>query len=102
MHPSLQTRHRLVVIAYERYSAADMEWRAGLREASQIVPDVVGRSYWKIGNPGSPMRRLFDQRARALETLAVARLKLRVAKERLEVSSVDSGRPRPETPSLTH
>lgn len=102
MHPSLQSRHRLVVIAYERYSAADMEWRAGLREASRIIPDVVGRSYWKIGNPGSPMRRLFEQRERALETLAVARLKLHVARERLEVSGVKSGTQRSETHSLPH
>jgi len=83
MHSDLKTHRRVFVFASQTYTLADTAWRKGLREAALLVPDVEGHGYWKIGNPGSRMRRLYDQRDQALQRMTVARLKLQVAKARL-------------------
>jgi len=97
MHPDLKTPRRVVIFASQTYESADTAWRRGLREASLLVPDVEGHGYWKIGNPGSRMRRLYDQRDQALQRMTAARLKLQVAKARL---FEQQKRPRPTGATL--
>lgn len=84
MQIELRTRHRVLALASQRYVQADLAWRAALSAAAQIVPEVSGHGYWMIGEPGSRIRRLYDQRQRALERLDAARSKWTVAKHRLE------------------
>lgn len=83
MHPYLNTRRRVLFRAARSYDTADTAWKAGLREASALVPETIGRSRWMIGNPGSRIRRLYDDREKALQRLAVAHLKLKIAQDRL-------------------
>lgn len=83
MHPDLKTRRRVFVHASQSYVCADAAWHRGLHEATAFVPDAVNRSIWKIGNPGSRIRKLYEERDHALQRLVVARLKFQVAKARL-------------------
>lgn len=90
MHPHLQTRRRVVIRAAATYGEADRAWRLALQEARELVPDVVGRGYWRIGAPESRLRRLYEARSHALDRLIVSRIKLETARARLE----DRQRPR--------
>lgn len=83
MQSDLSVRRRLYVLSYKRYLAADKDWTAALNAASEIVPNVVGRGYWRLGTSKSRLRRLYLERDRSLQRLMVARLKLNVAKARL-------------------
>lgn len=85
MHPDLKTRRRVLVLASQSYARADAAWMAGLNEAAKLIPGVMGHGYWAIGNPGSRIRRLYEQREHALERLAVTRLKLQIAKDRIRM-----------------
>lgn len=94
MHPYLRKRRTMLVRASTIYHQADTEWRAGLRAAEALVPGIRGRGYWSIGNPGSRIRRLYDRRERALQRLAVAMLKMKVARERLRRRKAEETRVR--------
>jgi hypothetical protein len=83
MHPYLKSRRRLLVVASRTYMEAEDAWRSGLREASVFLADAAGRRHCMIGNPGSRIRRLYDERERAVERLTYAQMKLHVARERL-------------------
>lgn len=85
MHPYLVSRRRLLVMASRTYREADDAWRAGLRQAAQFVPEAAERPHHTIGNPGSRIRRLYEDRERALDRLANARQKMAVARRRLEM-----------------
>ncbi len=84
MHADLQTRRRLLLVAYQRYLESEAEFNSALRDMRSWFPS--GRRPYRatIGNPGSPIRQLYDQRDRALLRLAVAREKFETAKRRLE------------------
>ena len=82
MNSDLLTRRRALLVTYRRYLAADRAWTLALREMKTWFPAASRPGPSAIGNPGSPIRRLFEQRERALLQLETARLKLEVAKRR--------------------
>lgn len=83
MHPDLHKRMSFLALAGARYDQADAEWRAAVRAAAKLVPDAHRRNVRSIGNPGSQIRILYEQRDRTLQQLTVARLKLETARGRL-------------------
>ena len=83
MHASLAIRKKHYVASYTRYLTADRAWIQALSAASELVPDVVGHGYWRLGAPRSRLRQLYLERDRALQRMMVARLKLDTAKRRL-------------------
>ncbi len=87
MHPDLYKRRSFLVLARARYEEADADWRRALREAAQLVPVARRRNCWSIGNPGSQVRKLYDRRDRSIQMLAVARIKLGIARERLNTGT---------------
>lgn len=78
----LAARRRALLIYCQRYSAADRAWRVAQSEA--LAWFLAGRrqSGNPIGNPGSPLRSLFECREKALARLTVAHMKLRSARDR--------------------
>jgi len=93
------TRYRIVGVRYarisqvaptfagqcqQRYVVADCAWQQGLRDAGEFIPDAVGHNVWKIGNPGSRIRKLYEARDHALQRLVAAQLKIQVAKKRIQ------------------
>ncbi|WP_197917261.1 hypothetical protein [Thiosulfatihalobacter marinus] len=83
MHPDLKARRRMVMHTSRAYVAADLSLRRALEDARTLVPDVIDHSIWRIGHPGSRIRRLYDERHRALERMQVACLKFDLARRRL-------------------
>lgn len=83
MHADLATRRRVLLVIYKRYIAAEHAWSVAQQETKIWFPQTH-HSPAIIGDPGSPIRHLYDQRARAILQLEVARQKLQVARQRLE------------------
>jgi hypothetical protein len=83
MHTDLATRRRVLLIMYQRYLVADRTWTLAQREMKTWFPAESQPSPSTIGSPDSPMRRLFEQRRRALLQLEAARVKLHTGKQRL-------------------
>ncbi|MCP4818958.1 MAG: hypothetical protein GY883_07205 [Shimia sp.] len=83
MHPDLKNRHRLFLQASQSYLKADLAWRHSLRRARALMPGEMSRKISSYGAPGSSVRRLYEDRDKALERLQVARLKYAVARARL-------------------
>ena len=79
----LKTRRRAIAMAYRRYVVADTAWNRSTQKAMSWFPDERQAHVAVIGNPGSNVRRLYQQRERAMLQLETARLKLEVAKFRL-------------------
>lgn len=83
MHADLATRRRVLALTYHRYIDADRSFELALHEVRAWCPDQMQPSITIIGNPGSDIRRLYEQRERAVAQLTVSRLKLEVARQRL-------------------
>ena len=83
MHADLLTRRRVLLLTYQRYLEADRAWKAALRDVNTWFPPTRRPGPAMIGNPGSRVRRLYEQRERALLQLDTARLKLETARKRL-------------------
>lgn len=83
MHAELATRRRVLLVIYQRYATAEHAWSVAQQETKAWFPQAH-HSPAIIGDPGSAIRRLYDQRLRAILQLEVARLKLQVARQRLE------------------
>ncbi|XDA97690.1 hypothetical protein AB1M95_16485 [Sulfitobacter sp. LCG007] len=83
MHTDLQTRRRVLVTSYRRYLDADRAWSAAQADLKSWFPDLSLAHLASIGEPGSPVRRLYDERNRAQQRFETARLKLAAAKSRL-------------------
>ncbi|MHA3977115.1 hypothetical protein ACW9UR_05460 [Halovulum sp. GXIMD14794] len=83
MHTDLEARRRVLVLIYERYTEADRAWTIALQEMRGWFPRSSQPYRSAIGNPGSPIRRLYEQRARALQQLEVARMEYESMKRRL-------------------
>lgn len=83
MQAELEVRRRLLVVTYRRYLEADRAWNLAVEETRTWFPvtDRPGRSV--IGDPGSPVRRAYERRERAVVQIHAARRKLEEAKERL-------------------
>jgi hypothetical protein len=90
MHADLAARRRVLLLIYQRYNAAEQAWSVAQRETKTWFPQRH-HSPAIIGDPGSPIRQLYDQRDRAIQQLEVARLKLLVARQRLERRREDRG-----------
>jgi hypothetical protein len=86
MKAELAKRRRVLIDFYTEYLVADRAWTEALDAASELVPDVVGHGYWRLGEPRSRLRRLYLERDNALRRMMVARMKLKVAKQRLEMA----------------
>lgn len=84
MHSDLATRRRVLLLTYHRYIAAEQAWVDAQRELKTWFPPTAQPRLSRIGNPGSVIRRLYDQRERAILQLQVARAKLEVARQRME------------------
>ena len=82
MKSEFENRRRALLIFYRRYLAADRAWRLAQAEAVSWFPVQFRPAVPPIGNPGSKLRRLHDQRDRALAKLTVAHLKLGNARKR--------------------
>ena len=80
-----EVRRRLLRVTYQRYLIADRAWVSAVREMRTWFPKESRPGRCTIGNPGSPIRRLYQQREWAMQQLEVARAKLREA--RLRVAS---------------
>ena len=83
MDADLATNRRVLLVTYHRYLDADRAWSLALREIKTWFPTARQLSPSTIGNPGSPIRRLYEQRERALVQMEAARLKLEVARQRV-------------------
>lgn len=83
MHADLAMRHRVLLLIFHRYNAAEQAWSVAQQETKAWFPTRHNKSAL-IGDPGSRIRHLYDQRERAILQLEVARLKLQVARQRLE------------------
>jgi hypothetical protein len=83
MNARLATRRKLYIACYSRYLDADRAWSDALRAASELVSDVVGHGYWRLGAPRSRLRRLYVERDRALQRMMAAHLELESEKHRL-------------------
>lgn len=90
MHADLATRRRVLLLIYQRYTAAEQAWSVAQQETRAWFP-MSHHSSAIIGDPGSSMRQLYERRARAILQLEVARLKLKVARQRLERRSEGRG-----------
>lgn len=83
MHADLAVRRRVLLVTYQRYMKADRAWDAELREVKTWFPSSSQPGFLIIGNPGSKIRKIYEERQRALMQLEAARLKLETAKQRL-------------------
>jgi hypothetical protein len=85
MHRDIETNRRVLLLAYRRFLEVDRAWDMALRELNSWFPSAKQVGVSTLGNPGSPIRRLHDQRDRALRQLEAAYQKLEVAKKRMAV-----------------
>ncbi len=83
MHTDLATRRRVLVVMYQRYLEADQSWNLALRDMRTWFPAESQPNPSRMGNPGSPIRRLYEQRKRAVFQLEAAHIKLDAARQRL-------------------
>jgi len=93
MHPDLAKRRRVLLVTYHRYLAVDLAWNIAQTELRNWFPSDNPPTLLAIGNPGSSIRRLYEQRDRARHQLEVAHLKLEVAKRRLALRRQNAQRP---------
>lgn len=87
MHSSLSVQKKVYIASYTRYLMADRAWISALNAASELVPNVVGHGYWRLGSPRSRLRKLYLERDRALRRMMLARAKLETAKDRASAGS---------------
>ena len=83
MHEELAAYHRLLTAAYRRYIDADLRLRMARQEMRGFFPATRMPHRGTIGAPGSPLRRLHDERDRALLRLQSSFDKYHAAKERV-------------------
>jgi hypothetical protein len=83
MHKDLETRRLVLLTTYRRYLEADRAWTVALAEVRAWFPAQARPYRTAIGDPGSPVRQLWERRERALLHLEIARGKLEEARRRL-------------------
>ncbi|MGR3322591.1 MAG: hypothetical protein ACU0DK_11715 [Pseudooceanicola sp.] len=84
MDSELHLRRRTLALMYRRYIEAERDWTLTQREIRLWFPPHTQSFACSIGNLGSPVRRAYERRERAIHQLHVAKLKLEVAKSRFE------------------
>jgi hypothetical protein len=82
MQSDLELRRRVLVKFYRRYVAADRDWLVGAQAAAMWLRDAPPGKLALIGDPGSPVRRLYERREDARQRLLAAREKLETARRR--------------------
>lgn len=82
MRKELEVRRRALLRAYKRYLEVERIWADAVKDARSWYPAQSRPRTSFVGNPGSPIRRLHEQRQKALHQLQVSRLKLAIAKQR--------------------
>lgn len=82
MHPDIRPRQRLLVRCWVRFVAADSAFRQAEQDAMGWFPRPQQKHIMHIGDPGSPVRRLYERRERAMLRLATARMKLETARQK--------------------
>jgi hypothetical protein len=90
MHEHLDVQRRVLIMAYRRYLAADQALQTARIGALRWFPEAPQRGTTLIGDPGSSIRRLNDQRDRALARLTLARQELEAAHRRMRLLRVRS------------
>lgn len=85
MDTELVTIRRALLIAFQRYLEADRAWDVALRDLQAWFPQTSRTGTFEIGDPGSPVRRSYARRQRALVRLHTIRLKLQIARQRMAV-----------------
>ena len=87
----LETHHRFVAVAYRRYLDADQMLVLALNDLREVFPANRMPYRGTIGAPGSRIRRLYEDRDRALCRLQASFEEFKAAKARMAARS----RPRP-------
>ena len=87
MDERLATRRRVLVLTYQRYLAVDRAWSEARNEARRWCPGLLSDRVLAIGAPRSRMRRLAEERDRALMQLEAARVKFFSARQELQSSA---------------
>lgn len=82
MQPELVIRHRVLVRAERSYTQSDLAWRRAAERARAWFPADDRPAMPPIGDPGSPLRKLWETRERSIARLMAARAKLDVERER--------------------
>ncbi|MEO1676588.1 MAG: hypothetical protein AAFU80_00355 [Pseudomonadota bacterium] len=82
MNTEFALRRRLLVVAQTRYAQADAAWAAAAEAALSWFPAESRPAVPPIGDPGSALRRLWEERERALRRFAAARLRMDRARAR--------------------
>jgi hypothetical protein len=83
MHRHLEAHRRLLIVAYQRYLAADRALETARSAAVSWFPVATSGNTVLIGDPGSRIRRLYEHRDRALARLTLARQALEEAESRM-------------------
>ncbi|WP_234455076.1 hypothetical protein [Thermohalobaculum xanthum] len=73
MHPDLEVSHRVLRTSYRRYIDADRAFQRALEMALAWFPGADTHGVLMIGDPGSRLRSLYENRDRALARLQLAR-----------------------------
>ncbi len=84
MHRELAAYRRFLAIAYRQYLEADQALASRLGDMRAFFPADCMPYRGTIGAPGSPVRRLYENRDRALMRLSAARKEFNAAKARLD------------------
>lgn len=84
MNRELAAYQRLLVFAYRRYLEADHALASRLSDMRTFFPPDSMPYRGTIGAPGSRIRRLYEDRDRALQRLHAARAKFNAARARLD------------------
>ena len=82
MQGQFEARRRILIAAYRRYLVADRALQSARGSAQVWLRETPARGIALIGDPGSPIRRLYERRERALACLSVARRALDEARNR--------------------
>lgn len=83
MHTDLKARRRVLIMTYRRYLDADRAWTVAQGELKTWFPGISLSHRSQIGDPGSRVRRLYEQRNRAMLQFEAARRKLDEGRKRL-------------------
>ena len=62
MHEDLALRRRALVKLYRRYLQVDRAWQVAVTDAVAWLPSAPPSKLALIGNPGSRVRRIYEER----------------------------------------
>lgn len=82
MHRFVGIHRRAVLIAYQRFQAADRLLSEAQSAALVWLPETIAKKTILMGNPGSRLRRRLEQRDRALARLNLLKQALKDARAR--------------------